>query len=282
MNKSYYHFFCVRDSVKSIEKVVTSLLDQTIPPKEIIVVDDNSTDGTGDILESFQKEFPNIITLYKTQNETRDYSRIPTLWNMCLKRNYDFHMIGAGDVSYRKNYAEKLLEEFNNDPKLVICSGDVYPFIGIAPHGGGRFVRQSFFFKYYEKYPEIMGYESEILHRALIKEYKIKNFNDVEMEHHEELGGKHNFEEFGRGMKALGYHPAYAIGRCFLEFVKNNNVGRKGSLNMFWKYVTYKPQTQGYFSRFPDDIRKEIRDYQRKKIRQFLKNPSKILKKISH
>ena len=282
MSGSYYNIFCVRDSEKSIDKVMKSLLNQTVPPDEIIVVDDGSTDGTSEILESSQKEFPNIITVYKTQNKTRDYSRIPTLWNMCLKKDYYFHMIGAGDVSYEKTYAEKLLAKFDNDPNLVIASGDFEPTIGKSPHGAGRFVRQSFFFKYYDKYPEIMGYESEILHRALIKGYEMKIFNDVKMEHHEKLGGKHNFEEFGRSMKALGYHPAYVIGRCFLEFVKNNNVGRKGAINMFWKYITYKPQAKGYFSQFPEEIRKEISDYQSKKIQQFLKNPRKILKKISY
>ena len=281
MSESYYHIFCVRDSEKSIDKVMNSLLDQTIRPKEIIVVNDGSADRTGEILESFKKELPNMITIYTTQNKTRDYSRIPSLWNMCLKRDYDFHMVGAGDVSYEKKYAEKLLEKLNSDSKLVICSGDVHPFTGKAPHGGGRFVRQSFFFKYYDKYPEIMGYESEILHRGLIKGYNIEVFNDVKMEHHDKLGHGHNFEEFGRGMKALGYHPAYVMGRCFLEFVKNNNVGRRGAMNMFWKYVTYKPQDQGYFSQFPEDVRKEISDYQSKKIKQFLKNPKKILKMIS-
>ena len=85
-----------------------SVLDQTITPEEIIVVNDGSSDGTGEILESFQKEFSNIVTVYETQNKTRDYSRIPTLWNMCLKKDHDFHMIGAGDVSYEKTYAEKL------------------------------------------------------------------------------------------------------------------------------------------------------------------------------
>jgi glycosyltransferase involved in cell wall biosynthesis len=281
MSGSYYHLFCVRDSEKSIDKVMNSLLDQTIPPKEIIVVNDGSTDRTSEILESFQNEFPNIITVYKTQNKTRDYSRIPTLWNMCLKRDYDFHMVGAGDVSYEKTYAEKLLTEFNTDSNMVIASGDFEPIVGKSPHGAGRFVRQSFFFKYYDKYPEIMGYESEILNRALIKGYKVKIFNNVKMEHHEKLGHGHNFEEFGRGMRALGYHPVYVMGRCFLEFVKNNNVGRRGAMNMFWKYITYKPKAQGYFSQFPEDIRKEISDYQSKEIRRCLKNPKKILKMIS-
>jgi len=282
MNRSYYHLFCVRDSEKSISKVMRSVLDQTITPEEIIVVNDGSSDGTGEILESFQKEFSNIVTVYETQNKTRDYSRIPTLWNMCLKKDHDFHMIGAGDVSYEKTYAEKILAKFDSDSNLVIASGDFEPSVGKSPHGAGRFVKQSFFFKYYEKYPEIMGYESEILHRALIKGYDMKIFNNVKMEHHEKLGGKHNFIDWGQSMKALGYHPAYVMERCFLEFVKNNNVGRKGAMNMFWKYITYKPQDHGYFSQFPEDIRREISDYQSKKIsidiKKILRNPIKVIK----
>ena len=33
-------------------------------------------------------------------------------------------------------------------------------------------------------------------------------------EHLERLGRGHSFTEFGRSMRALGYHPLYALGRC--------------------------------------------------------------------
>jgi len=199
---------------------------------------------------------------------------------MCLKKDYEFHMIGAGDVSYEKKYAEQLLERLNSNQKLAICSGGIYPFVSKDPRGAGRFVRQSFFFKYYDKYPEIMGYETEILHRAMMKAFEIEILNNVKMEHHEKLGHGHNFVTFGRGMKALGYHPAYVLGRFLLEFVKNNNMGRKGACNMLYKYLTYKPQHQGYFSQFPEDIRNEIRTYQTKKIKRFLKNPRHFLNRV--
>ena len=221
MNKTYYHLFCVRDSQDSISDVMESVINQSYKPKKIIVVDDGSSDKTGQILESYKEKFSDLITIINTDSKTRDYSRIPKLWNMCLTKEYDFHMIGAGDIVYEKDYALKLMKKLEENPKLMICSGDYSPFKAKAPHGAGRFVRQSFFFKNYEKYFEIMGYESEILFRVFLNGYKAEVFNDVIFEHQEELGHGHNFEEFGRGMKSLGYHPLYVLGRCFIEFLNH-------------------------------------------------------------
>ncbi|HUS50477.1 MAG TPA: glycosyltransferase family A protein [Candidatus Paceibacterota bacterium] len=271
MKKTYYHFFCVRDSEKSILDVVDSIINQSYKPEKIIVVNDGSSDQTGKILDEYKNKFPELIEVIHTDSKTRDYSRIPKLWNMCIRKEYDFHMVGAGDVVYEKDYAQKLLNEFEKNSKLMICSGDHIPFKTKFPHGGGRFVKQSFFFKNYDKYFEIMGYESEILYRALSQGYEIKVFNDIILEHREELGYGHNFEEFGRGMKALGYHPLYVLGRCFTELLKDDNIGKKGIFNMFWKYLTYKPAESGYFSSFPKEVRKEIYNYQKQHIIKLLK-----------
>lgn len=269
--KTYYHFFCVRDSEESIGDVMESIINQSYKPEKICVVNDGSSDKTGQILDEYKKKFPNLINIIHTDSKTRDYSRIPKLWNMCLTKEYDFHMIGAGDVVYEKDYAKKLMQKLEENPKLVICSGDHKPFRTKVPHGGGRFVRQSFFFENYKKYYEIMGYESEILFRALLQGYDVKVFNDVILEHREELGHGHNFEEFGRGMKALGYHPLYVLGRCLLEFSKRDGIKRKGVFNMFFKYITYKPADSGYFTLFPKNIRKEIYNYQKKHMVKRLK-----------
>ena len=272
MDVTYYHFFCVRDSEESMSDVMESLINQSYQPKKIIVVDDGSSDKTGEILEKFRRKFPTLIEVIHTDSQTRDYSRIPNLWNMCLRKEYDYHMVGARDVVYEKDYAKKLLIEMKKNPNLVICSGDYPPFKTKAPHGGGRMVRQDFFFSNYEKYFEIMGYESEILYRAMVQGYQIKVFQNAKMEHKEELGHGHNFEEFGRGMKALGYHPLYVLGRCFLELSRKDGIRKKGIFNMYWKYLTYRPEKEGYFSAFPIEIRKEIRDYQKKEFLKRLKN----------
>lgn len=271
MNTTYYHFFCVRDSEESISEVMESLINQSYKPKKIIVVDDGSSDKTGEKLEKIKEEFPTLIDVIHTDSQTRDYSRIPSLWNICLRKEYDYHMVGAGDVVYEKDYAKKILIEMNQNPKLVICSGDYPPFKAKAPHGAGRMVRQDFFFSNYEKYFEIMGYESEILYRAMFQGYEVKVLSDAKFDHKEELGHGHNFEEFGNGMKALGYHPLYVLARCIIELSRNEGIHKKGILNMLWKYVTYKPENEGYFSSFPKQIKKEIRDYQKQQMIKKLK-----------
>ena len=271
MEETYYIFFPVRDGEKTIQRVIDSLINQTIKPQKIIVTEDGSTDRTADILAEFEQKFPNLIKIIHTGSKTRDFKRIPSLWNMCLDKKYSFQMIAAGDCIFEPKYAEKILGKMLEDQKLVIVSGDFGNKKSKAPHGAGRFVRQSWFFENYNQYPEIIGYESEILNRVLYQNYHLAVLNDARFDHVDQLGHSHNFSEFGQGMKALGYHPLYVFGRCCLELFKNEDINPKGVFNMFWKYITYKPEESGYYSQFPEEVRKKIRNYQWKKIKRLLK-----------
>jgi len=270
-NELYYITFCVRDGKNSIKQVMDSYIHQTSPPSKIIAVDDGSTDGTYEILQSYAKSFPNLVELLETHSTTRDYSRIPKLWNMGLRKGYTYHMIGAGDAALSPNYAELILKEMTSNPHLVICSGDYGLKKSKSPHGGGRFVRQSFFFENYTGYPWIIGYESEILERALLKGHEIKVLKDAEIYHLDKLGHSHNFREFGYGMRALGYFPLYSLGRIVLVFFRDKNVGKIGALNMLKYYICFRPSKTGYYSQFPKEIRDSIRTRQKKSVMKFLK-----------
>ncbi|MEO9295515.1 MAG: glycosyltransferase family A protein [Nitrososphaera sp.] len=270
---TYYCFFPVRDGERTVAQVMESLLAQTHRPSKIIAVNDGSADRTGEILDQYQKKHPGLVEVINTGSTTRDYKRIPLLWNMSLRKGYDYHMIAAGDVSFAPDYAEKILLAMK-DREMVICSGDYGGARSVAPHGAGRFVRQSFFFDNYDQYPHVVGYESEILERALLQGKKISVVHDATFDHLDRLGHSHNFVEFGYAMKALGYYAPYVLGRCVKEFVRNGQVGRRGAWNMFYYYMTFKPKPEGYFSLFPEDLRRGIRERQKKMVRRV------ILKKL--
>ena len=250
----------VRDCVGSIGDVLRSLLEQTVPPEHVIVVDDGSTDGTQDILSEFEKS-EEAVRVIRTENKTRDYSRLARLWNMCISSGCDYHLICAGDTILDADYAERIISEMDADETIVVASGNCNPEPATDPHGGGRFIRQSFFYKFYERYPEIIGYESEILFRARIEGYAARVFNDVRFIHTDPLGGSHNFSEFGSSMRALGYHPLYALARSI--YTRN--------LKLLWGYVAFRPAKSGYRSMFPEEFREEVRRMQSRAIKRRIK-----------
>lgn len=54
---------------KYLREQLDSVLWQTLMPDKIIVSDDGSTDGTWEILEEYQKQYPNLFQLYKNEGK---------------------------------------------------------------------------------------------------------------------------------------------------------------------------------------------------------------------
>lgn len=60
----------VYNSEKYIKQCVNSILEQTYPHIEIILVDDGSYDGSGSICDNFAKEFKNILSIHQPNRGT--------------------------------------------------------------------------------------------------------------------------------------------------------------------------------------------------------------------
>ena len=52
-------------------QTLDSLLGQTLPAYRIVVVDDNSTDSTAEILATYCQRYPSVRTLYRSSSEQR-------------------------------------------------------------------------------------------------------------------------------------------------------------------------------------------------------------------
>ncbi len=179
-------------------------------------------------------------------------------------------MICTDDTIYEERYAEKIISLMDTDRKYAIVSGNYDENRYVAPHGAGRFIKNSFFEKNHKFYPEIMGFESVILHTAVMSGFGCTILHDAKFEHTRELGKNHHFYEWGASMRSLGYHPLFAISRFLVSFILGKPMGRRGALNMFYSYLSYKPKKDGYYSMHDKKIRDFIRKNQLKEIKNII------------
>jgi chlorobactene glucosyltransferase len=63
-----------RNEVASIEECVTSLMRQRYPDVEVIVLDDSSTDGTGQLLDSLSARYPDLKVIHSTEDPPRGWN----------------------------------------------------------------------------------------------------------------------------------------------------------------------------------------------------------------
>ena len=250
---NYYVIMTVRNNEESIGKCLTSILEQTIKPDKILIVDDGSKDNTSNIINQLKAVSKIPIEYVYQDNPEPDYSRIPINWNKCLlpKKDYDYHLIMAGDIILRNDYVELLLKDIKNNEKIVISSGVIYNQEKISmPRGAGRLVKQDFFYNiYHSGYPVIIGYETEILFYALQNGF-INNVNNNAMMHHtDKLGHGHKFIEFGYAMKSLGYSPEYVLARTIV-LAFNKTVGLLNALRILRAYLSNFPKNNPSYFRY--------------------------------
>lgn len=271
---TYFAVVTCRNSEDDIHAALTSLRNQTLTPEYVIVVDDGSTDKTSEILSQTKQDWHSLYVI--THNDLGyDISRVVRNWNEAITYSRSsmlphttYHMIATDDTTYPSEYAKQLVEFMDNNPQIAIASGNYAKYIPEKPHGAGRFVRNSFFeqTQWGGLYPELMGYESAILYESERLGYSYSILTAAKFQHSRPLGKHHKFYEFGASMKTLGYHPLFVWGRFVKYLITGNVTGRIGAFNMLYYYLLYKPKTVGYDSLYDDQLRKFVREIQKRRM----------------
>jgi glycosyltransferase involved in cell wall biosynthesis len=114
----------------SIGLTLDSLVKQTLLPKRVVVVNDNSTDNTQSIVESFSAKY-SWITLINS-NSSKEHLPGTKIINAFYKGfetlddNYDIICKYDADLIFPENYLETLISHFNSDNKLGMVAGLCY------------------------------------------------------------------------------------------------------------------------------------------------------------
>lgn len=113
-----------------ISLTLQSLISQTLQPKQIIVVNDNSTDNTQGIVESFAKDYSWISIINITSsNKHLPGSKIINAFNKGLDnvdKSYDVICKFDADLIFPSNYLEVLAKHFKSNDKLGMTAGFCY------------------------------------------------------------------------------------------------------------------------------------------------------------
>jgi len=110
-----------------IPLTLQSLISQTVLPSKIVVVNDNSTDKTADIVLEFAKENPFITLVNKTsENIHLPGSKVIQAFQKgfeTLDENYDIIVKLDADLIFPPNYFETVIKHFESDSKIGMAGG---------------------------------------------------------------------------------------------------------------------------------------------------------------
>ncbi|UCH69712.1 MAG: glycosyltransferase family 2 protein [Candidatus Bathyarchaeota archaeon] len=232
-----------RNEEKYIGKTLSALKKQTIPPSQIIVVDDGSRDRTNQIASKYAHV---IIRLPDRGYSVLGRPELSKVINAGLKKvekDVNYVLICSADNMLPEDFFRTMVLKMKRNPKLVVASARAKgePYFEYSPRGGSRVVDAKFWRKVGDlQYPIAWGWEPWLSFKAMQLGYEARAFRDVVTTPQRSTGlGRPRVMQskfWGKSMYALGYDWKYGLGRCVLTFLRSPKAG----LNMFLGWLLHQ------------------------------------------
>lgn len=104
-----------------IEECIESIIQQSYQNLEIILIDDGSNDGSGEICDTYGRKDPRIKVLHK------ENGGVSSARNKGLEiASGDYIGFVDSDDVCKKNMYEKMLEVYKNDSSIDFCYCDIF------------------------------------------------------------------------------------------------------------------------------------------------------------
>lgn len=127
---NYYIVIPAHNEANYIGLTLNSIVSQTVLPKKVIIVDDNSTDNTSEIISEFSTNY-SFITSIKTTSSNLHLPGSKVInafykgYNL-LDDHYDFIVKLDADIILPNSYFETLSHHFKSDSKIGMVGGFAY------------------------------------------------------------------------------------------------------------------------------------------------------------
>lgn len=122
---SYVLITAAKNEARFIEKTINSVVNQTELPLRWVIINDGSTDNTGEIIEQYARKYEWIEPIVLPENRERHFGRKAVAFNKGYERtkNLDFDLIGNldADISFDKDYFAFLISKFMVNPRLGVA-----------------------------------------------------------------------------------------------------------------------------------------------------------------
>lgn len=231
------------NEARYITATIESVAAQTIRPRKWIIVDDGSTDATGELIRQYAACYPWIEYVYRPKVAGQSYygSNVEAIREGVRAGEglaWDYLAILDADISLPKDYYETMLRRLERDPRLGIASG-----IYVDRLEDGRFRKACFDRRSTPKalmvfrrqcYEEIGGFvpmkyggeDTVACGTARMKGWKTWSFPDVTVIHNKPIGTGHGSNilkiRFRNGLCEWGAatHPLFMTAKCLSRCAK--------------------------------------------------------------
>ncbi len=229
--KPYVLITAARNEEAYIEKTINSVISQTILPRKWVIVSDGSTDRTDQIVNKYAAKHDFIQLVHISGSTQRNFRSKVNAINIGYERlkhiEYEFIGILDADVSFKSDYFESILREFQKNPKLGIAGGLITDRIkrkyikrkkiSLNTHVAGpiQMFRAECFSSIGGLIPLELGGEDTVAEvMARMHGWSVQTFPELEVLNHRQVGTatasifKYKFKK-GVLNYTLGYHPLF-------------------------------------------------------------------------
>lgn len=231
---SYVLVTPARNEETTIAITIESVIAQTIPPKEWVIVSDESTDRTDAIIQEYSARVPYMRLLRLEQRPQRSFASVVFVTEAGVQalRTIDYQFIGLldADIRFSTTYYEEMLRRFAQEPELGLAGGLVMDCIEGRRHRAGQSLQDvagavQFFRRHcFEGLDGLIplpegGWDTVTCVQARMHGFKTRTFEDLEVDHLKPRniaeGGvlKRNWQLGVRGY-AVGNHPLFEVTKC--------------------------------------------------------------------